>query len=165
MDTLGIKEPITVSVSSPIRTCFHEKVKEGQSSMHRQHMVAILERNLPASCTVHSKKRLVNYMEPEQDDVHSTSSIRLEFADGTISTADVLIGADGIRSAVRKTMFEAASRDDGDDKRDLKQYIDPIFTGMVVYRALVSAEKLRREDPENIALKEISAVSIQLHGG
>ncbi|KAF8558630.1 FAD/NAD(P)-binding domain-containing protein [Imleria badia] len=130
--------------------------RHGLSSMHRQHMVAILERNLPASCTVHSKMRLVNYMEPEQDDSHSTSSIRLEFADGTTATTDVLIGADGIRSAVRKTMFEAASKDDGDDKADLKQYIDPSFTGMSIYRALISAETLRMEDPENITLKEIT---------
>ncbi|KAF8558629.1 FAD/NAD(P)-binding domain-containing protein [Imleria badia] len=129
---------------------------QGQSSMHRQQMVAILERNLPASCTVHSKKRLVNYTESEQEDVHSMSPIRLEFADGTIATTDVLVGADGIRSAVRKTMFEAASKDNGDERSDLKQYIDATFTGMCVYRALVSAETLRKENPENIALKEIT---------
>jgi salicylate hydroxylase len=128
--------------------------------MHRQHMVAILERHLPASCTVHPSKRLVNYTEPEQESADSTSHIRLEFADGTTATTDVFIGADGVRSAVRKTMFEAASKDNGDDKADLTQYIDATFTGLSIYRSLVPAETLRRENPENISLKEVMSVSI-----
>jgi salicylate hydroxylase len=118
-------------------------------------MVAILERHLPASCTVHPSKRLVNYTEPEQESADSTSHIRLEFADGTTATTDVFIGADGVRSAVRKTMFEAASKDNGDDKADLTQYIDATFTGLSIYRSLVPAETLRRENPENISLKEV----------
>ncbi|KAH0831274.1 hypothetical protein J3R83DRAFT_13909 [Lanmaoa asiatica] len=129
----------------------------GPSSMHRQQMVAILERHLPASCTVHSGKRLVNYMEPEQQDAHSTSPIRLDFADGTIATTDVLIGADGIRSVVRKTMFETASEDDSNEKTNLKQYIDATFTGKSVYRCLVSAEAVGKENSENISLKELTA--------
>jgi salicylate hydroxylase len=88
---------------------------------------------------------------PEQDEAHSTSPIRLEFADGTTATTDVLIGADGIRSAVRKTMFEEASRDNGDDEADLEQYIDATFT----------AEALRKE---NISLTEFTVVRIRLHG-
>lgn len=132
--------------------------------MHRQHMVAILERHVPASCKAHFKKRIVNYVEPEQD-AHSMSPIKLEFADGTTATTDVLIGADGIRSAVRKTMFEAAaSEDDRFDDTDLQQYIDATFTGMFLYRGLVSTETLRKEEPGNITLKELKAVSIHLHG-
>lgn len=124
--------------------------------MHRQQMVAILERHLPVSCTVHSKKRLVNYVEAEQE----MSSIRLEFADGTTATTNVLIGADGIRSAVRKTMFEGASKDNVDGETDLKQYIDATFTGMSIYRSLISAEALAKETPENASLKELTIVSI-----
>ena len=134
--------------------------KVSPSSMHRQHMVAVLEGHLPASCTVYPRKRLVDYIEPEHEDAHSTSPIRLEFADGTTATTDILIGADGIRSAVRKTMFEAASKDTGNDEADLKQYVDAVFTGMFVYRALVSAETLSKEDPENISLKEFTLVSV-----
>ena len=122
-------------------------------------MVAVLERHLPASCTVHPRKRLVDYIEPEHEHAHSTSPIRLGFADGTTATTDILIGADGIRSAVRKTMFEAASKDTGNDEADLTQYVDAIFTGMFVYRALVSTETLSKEDPENISLKEFTLVS------
>ena len=106
----------------------------------------------------------MTYIEPEQEDVHSTLPIKLEFADGTTTTTDVLIGADGVRSAVRKTMFEAASKDNGDNKADIKQYIDASFTGMFAYRSLVSAEALRKENPENISLREFTIVRIQLHG-
>jgi salicylate hydroxylase len=53
---------------------------------HRQHMVAGLEKHLPASCTVHPRKRLVNHIELEQEDADSASPIRLEFADGTTAT-------------------------------------------------------------------------------
>ena len=129
--------------------------------MHRQHMVAILQGHLPASCTLHPRKRLVSYIEPEQEDAHSTSPIILEFADGTTATTDVLIGADGIRSAVRKTMFKGAS---GDDKADFKQYIDATFTGISIYRCLIPAEAVRKENSENVSLKVMTIVRIQLHG-
>jgi FAD-dependent urate hydroxylase len=46
-------------------------------------------------------KRLVGYTE-------SASGVRAEFADGSTAEADVLIGADGIHSAVRRTMDPAA---------------------------------------------------------
>ena len=128
--------------------------------MHRQHVVTVLERHLPASCTVHPGKRLVSYFEPEQEDAHLTSPIGLEFVDGTTATTDVLIGADGVRSAVRKAMFEAASNDNRDDKADLKKFVDAAFTGMSIYRSLVSAETLRKENPENISLKEFTLVSV-----
>ena len=56
-------------------------------------------------------------------------------------------------------MFEAASKDTGNDEADLKQYVDAVFTGMFVYRALVSAKTLSKEDPENISLKEFTLVN------
>ncbi|KAF9224870.1 FAD/NAD(P)-binding domain-containing protein [Gyrodon lividus] len=132
---------------------FHQMLRYGPSQMHRQQMVAILEKCLPASCTVHFKKRLTSFAEPPQHDGGLTEPITLSFADGTTATADILIGADGVRSAVRKTMFEAASEDG--DEADLKQYIDATWTGMVVYRSLFPAENLRKVDPENPSLREM----------
>ncbi|KAG9308291.1 hypothetical protein JVU11DRAFT_12054 [Chiua virens] len=128
--------------------------------MHRQHMVGILEKHLPTSCTVYSKKRLVAYTEPERQDADSMSPTILEFADRTTATADVLIGADGIRSTVRKTLFEiAASENNSDDKIDLSQYIEPTFTGMTIYRSLIPAETVRMESPVNRSLTALTSYS------
>ncbi|KAF9238919.1 hypothetical protein BU15DRAFT_74878 [Melanogaster broomeanus] len=133
--------------------------EDGPSHMHRQQMAATLEKHLPASCTVHFKKRLVSYYEPNQSGEGSTKPITLRFTDGTTATADVLVGADGIRSAVRKTMFEAASEesDSADDNADLRQYIDATWTGMMIYRSLFPAENLRKVDPENLSLREATS--------
>jgi salicylate hydroxylase len=49
------------------------------------------------------------------------------FADGSRTTADVVVGADGIHSAVRQSLF-------GDDR--------PRFTGHVAYRGLIPADRL-----------------------
>ena len=132
--------------------------------MHRQHMIAVLKKRLPTSCTVHPRKRLIDYTELEQQNARSVSPIRLEFADGTTATTDVLIGADGIRSAVRKTLFETvASEDNRDEKTNFEEYIDATYTGMLTYRFLVSAETLEKATPENRPLKGLTAVSMQSH--
>jgi salicylate hydroxylase len=49
------------------------------------------------------------------------------FADGSRTTADVVVGADGTHSAVRQSLF-------GDDR--------PRFTGHVAYRGLIPADRL-----------------------
>ncbi|KIJ63563.1 hypothetical protein HYDPIDRAFT_155688, partial [Hydnomerulius pinastri MD-312] len=131
---------------------FHQLFRYGPSQMHRQDMVAIMEKHLPASCTVHFKKKLVSYIEPSSEAL----PITLTFADGATETTDVLLGADGIRSAVRRTMMELASETNDHDKtEDLKQYIDATWTGMLVYRGLFPAENLRKLDPENVSLREM----------
>ena len=53
----------------------------------------------------------------------------LTFADGSNADADVVIGADGIRSAVRESLF-------GPDA--------PRFTGHIVWRGLVPERACRR---------------------
>ncbi|KAG1737520.1 uncharacterized protein EDB91DRAFT_1249644 [Suillus paluster] len=58
----------------------------------------------------------------------------LHFADGSTAPTDMLVGADGIRSSIR-------------------HYIDPSWTGTLVYRTVFPAEKLFKMDPNNVALK------------
>lgn len=53
-------------------------------------------------------------------------AVRLAFADGTESTADVVVGADGIHSTVRETFL-----------RD-----EPVFSGLGIYRGLVPVDAL-----------------------
>ncbi|KAG1888349.1 hypothetical protein F4604DRAFT_1092037 [Suillus subluteus] len=117
------------------------------STMHRKDLVDILEQSIPSSCTVHFNKRLTKY------EKHSPGSLVLYFADDSTSTADVLVGADGIHSSVRKTFFETIGPDIVDPSK-IRHYGDPSWTGTLVYRSVFPAEKLSKLDPSNVALKD-----------
>ncbi|KAG1745182.1 hypothetical protein EDB19DRAFT_1906310 [Suillus lakei] len=119
----------------------------GPSQMHRQHLVDVLKKNVPSSCTMHFSKRLTKY------DMQSQGSLVLHFADDSTATADVLVGADGLHSAVRKTLFESIDPGIVDPSR-IRHYSDPSWTGTLVYRTVVPAEKLSKVDPNNAALKD-----------
>lgn len=60
--------------------------------------------------------------------------VRLDFADGTSADADFVIGADGIHSRVRESLFGA------DELR---------FTGRVAYRGVVRADRCERLVPDD----------------
>jgi salicylate hydroxylase len=57
----------------------------------------------------------------------SDKEMKLEFQDGTTTTANLVVGADGIHSVVRNTYIED----------------EPIFSGLVAYRGLIPMEKVR----------------------
>ncbi|KAF2667374.1 FAD/NAD(P)-binding domain-containing protein [Microthyrium microscopicum] len=61
-----------------------------------------------------------------------SSGIRLDFTDGSSSTADLVVGADGIRSVVRDAPWPTYP---------LK------YTGTTIWRALLSRDELRSLDP------------------
>ena len=56
--------------------------------------------------------------------------VELAFGDGRKETADIVIAADGIRSAIRESLFNPAP---------------PVFSGFVAWRGLVETSKLPRE--------------------
>ncbi|KAH7928888.1 FAD/NAD(P)-binding domain-containing protein [Leucogyrophana mollusca] len=130
---------------------FHQAFSYGGSSMHRRDMMDMLENHLPSTCTVHFLKRLTTYT--QQD----SGGVNLCFSDGTTATADVLVGADGIRSPTRKVMFEdLASRDPAAiDIERLPDYVDPSWTGCLIYRSLVTTEKLKGVAPNHPAATEM----------
>lgn len=66
-------------------------------SIHRAKLVRVLAEALPADA-LHLAKRVVGF---EQD----AAGVTARFADGGLARGDVLIGADGIRSAVREQLF------------------------------------------------------------
>ena len=100
-------------------------------------MLDILRAPLPPKC-LHTSKRLI-------DMTSSDNTYRLEFSDGTVVEADVVVGknkknsklrplykrllpgADGIHSGCRKRLQEK-----------LKLHLDaPVYSKQVVYRALI----------------------------
>ncbi|VCU70392.1 6-hydroxynicotinate 3-monooxygenase precursor [Pigmentiphaga humi] len=96
-----------------------ERYGAPQLTIHRADLLSALEQAVPAS-TLHMGKRTVNISE-------GADGITVAFEDGTSQRVDVLVGADGIHSTVRKYLL-------GDEYPD--------FTGVVAYRAVVPAAKL-----------------------
>jgi salicylate hydroxylase len=86
---------------------------------HRGDLVALLADAVPAD-RVEVGRRCVG-VEPHGE------RAEVVFADGSRTTADVVVGADGIHSAVRQSLL-------GDDR--------PRFTGHVAYRGLIPADRL-----------------------
>jgi salicylate hydroxylase len=114
--------------------------------MQHQKFIDILKQHLPASCTVHFNKHLTTY------DKQPAGSLVLHFADDSVASTDVLIGADGIHSSVRKTLFETIDPEVVEPS-EIRHYADASWTGTSVYRALFPAENLSKVDPNHVVLR------------
>lgn len=93
--------------------------KAPQLTMHRADLLAELEGALSEG-TIQLGHKLT-------DAIQVGEGVNLQFKGGAEETVDVLIGADGIHSAVRTSVFGPEN---------------PTFTGVVAYRAVVPAERL-----------------------
>ena len=87
--------------------------------MHRADLVAFLAAAVPAGL-VHCGHRAIGF--EQTGDV-----ARVQFAGGASAEGDVVIGADGIHSALRPHVFPPST---------------PVFHGTISYRGLVSRERL-----------------------
>ncbi|OBA62571.1 salicylate hydroxylase [Mycobacterium sp. 1100029.7] len=92
-------------------------------TVHRGELQAVLKNSLPPAM-VQLGHNLVALTETDND-------VQLEFANGSTARADVVIGADGIHSVVRNTVAQPSK---------------PVSEGVMAYRALVPAERLRHVD-------------------
>lgn len=99
---------------------------------------------------VHLNKRLVSVSKPGTASgcMHTPShpaaggeELQLHFRDGTTATCDVLVGADGIKSAVRDAMLDFAATDLGDD--NLRTAAPAQWSGDCIYRSLIPMPRLR----------------------
>ena len=87
--------------------------------MHRGDLHAILASAVP-DAIIQRNRKLVCLSQV-------AGAVRLDFADGTHAEADAVIGADGVHSVVRETLFGAER---------------PEFTGRVAYRAVFASALL-----------------------
>ena len=112
------------------------KNETGMQSVHRADFLDELVKAVPAE-RAHFKKCLQKIEDKDG------SPIVMRFSDGTSVTADVVIGADGIHSNVRKYLLgtEAAR---------------PVFSGYVAYRGIINmdaaVEALGAEHAQNSTL-------------
>jgi salicylate hydroxylase len=95
------------------------------SSIHRAHFLDELAQLLDPD-RAHFGKRLDHIYETDDAD----SPVVLHFKDGTISTCDVLIGADGVHSTTRRHILPPND-----------PATEATFTGSVIYRAVVPIEQ------------------------
>ncbi|KAG0699388.1 hypothetical protein DFH29DRAFT_48317 [Suillus ampliporus] len=123
---------------------------------HRAQFHGVLLSYLQPSCTTHNAKRLKSYTQPFKGR-SKNSPITLTFTDGSTATCDVLIGADGIKSAVRSCMLRELAVGMGpDEKKSVLSCINPVWSGVTAYRTLIPAEKLRARCPDHRGLREFT---------
>ena len=95
-------------------------------------------------CKIHTGHRLQRY------EILPSGSVRLSFANDKTATCDLLIGAEGVHSTIRKQMYANSP-----------EYGDATFSGQYAYRASYSADVLRVHDSEHPALTKFAIVSLQ----
>ena len=108
-----------VLFDQPMKGTFRDRFGAGYLQVHRADLVRILLEQIPESC-LRFGARVTSVRNEQQQAV-------LTLADGSESAFDIIVGADGIKSAVRESLFGAES---------------PRFTGNVCWRGTVSADAL-----------------------
>lgn len=109
-------------------------------------------------------KRLRTYTQ------RASEPIKLLFEDGETAVCDVLVGADGLKSAVRKTlMTEKAHFAQSEGRRaeaaDCFASIDPLWSGTNSYRALIPTDRLRAIYPNHRVLTQPMQVRAYIDSG
>ncbi|KAI0090694.1 FAD/NAD(P)-binding domain-containing protein [Irpex rosettiformis] len=115
---------------------------------HRADFLKVLETHISEQYKTHFGKRIATY----EDD--PTSPIVIHFTDGTTATCDVLVGTDGVKSAVRKTLFTHLADQEGDSSKAemLRKCVVPTWCGLVMYRALIPTEDLKAAYPDHFVI-------------
>lgn len=124
-------------------------------SFHRAEFLEVLLLHAPPHFRTHFGKRLVSYEDC------APSPVILHFKDGTVANCDVLIGADGVKSAVRRSMFTQLAEKEADAVKAnaYLKCVEATWTGMVAYRSLVASEDLEAEYPNHCSLRSPIYVS------
>ncbi|KAF8159235.1 salicylate hydroxylase [Crassisporium funariophilum] len=128
---------------------FYTLVTKGNlMTFHRPDFQTVLLRRLPASTRIHCSKRLRSYVQREG------GPINLLFEDGTRSSCDLLVGADGLKSAVRCSLLRekaqwAQAESKWSEAADITASIEPSWSGTNAYRALIPGDRLKLRHPDH----------------
>ncbi|KAI1796790.1 FAD/NAD(P)-binding domain-containing protein [Ganoderma leucocontextum] len=139
---------------------FYNLSTPGLLAFHRPDFHAVLLRHLSPQCHTHTSKRLVSYSHT----ISPQPATKLYFQDGTTAVCDVLIGADGVKSAVRSALVKelaAVARAEGkpEDAQRLLAAGPPKWSGTVAYRAVFPSDTLKRHAPHHQVLEKPMLVS------
>ncbi|KAH8829573.1 salicylate hydroxylase, partial [Flagelloscypha sp. PMI_526] len=117
----------------------------GPLTVPRPMFLEMLQAQLTDKCRILTSKNIVTY------EVDESGSVLITFTDGTTSTADILVGADGVHSNIRASMYNKLSQDaqDNGEATRLKALGQPIFSGSLCYRATAPFEKVKANHPNH----------------
>ena len=119
---------------------------DGPITVHRADFLKILIDAFPNIASSHFCKKLVSYKKEEN------GTTTLYFEDGTSAETDILIGSDGIDSAVRKTLYStAAQNEEGEMAKRLQSFIEPTWSGTFAFRSLAETKRLLEVNPHHRA--------------
>lgn len=151
VDRISSKEPSFAFKKSdtkdPTEVFYRMISPYGTIAVHRADFLNVLVDKLPKAYGVHFNRRLLKFTQ-ESDD----GQIALHFSDGSTAQADILIGADGVKSATRQSLYqnlsaEAVKRGDTAEAQRLQFFIHARWTGTYIYRGIVEADKLLKLSP------------------
>jgi salicylate hydroxylase len=133
----------------------------GLLTFHRAEFHGMLLNKLPSHCRTFPSKRLESYTQ------RPGGPIELRFHDGSTATCDILVGADGIKSVVRKRMFreaalEAESQHRNADAAELRNLSETRFSGVLSYRTLIPAARLSSISPQHRVFSSATQVSVRV---
>ena len=123
----------------------------GAVSFHRADIQEVLLKHVSPNTKPHLSHRLSTYTE-------TNDGVELEFTNGSKATCDILVGADGINSVVRKVFL---SKEKGIDpsSEEAEKVSQPVWSGTMVYRSLINSEVIRLMNPNHPALSTRVVVS------
>lgn len=128
LDRLGLQKPLQDygarwtqwRFSDSGGRVLHEQEMSGRVlGMYRPDLIAMLSDGLPQG-TVSTGRRCVGFRQDADLAV-------VEFADGEMAEADLVIAADGIHSALQRHVVEPS---------------DPVFSGSIAYRGVIPADRV-----------------------
>lgn len=134
----------------------------GMLAFHRPDFQRVLIDHLSGvTCRAFTRKRLVSYTQRTST---SYPTVTLQLEDGTTAPYDLLIAADGVKSAARRTMVQelaaaAAAHGKPDVAQKLRDAGHPKWSGTLAYRATIPSEKLRSLIPNHRVLENPVVVS------
>ncbi|EJD06063.1 FAD/NAD-binding domain-containing protein [Fomitiporia mediterranea MF3/22] len=135
---------------------YPEDPKDDAIGIHRVTFLDALVHLVDAS-RIHCNKRCVAVRDLD------SQRVQVLFADGTSTEADVVVGADGVRSAVRSYVVEGSTEDvttngeetNGNDITRSK-LVRVAFTNNTAYRGLVPVEQLKAAGASESMVLELS---------